>query len=83
MTGYLKLDDEMISRIEKETIIDYERKGNFIPIENIKPMLEDLLIIIDELREKNEEEYAPDYDEIGKDIRMGTYEYELGGKLNE
>lgn len=74
MTGYLKLDDEMISRIEKETIIDYERKGNFIPIENIKPMLEDLLIIIDELREKNEEEYAPDYDEIGKDIRLGIYE---------
>lgn len=79
MNGYLKLDDEMISRIEKETITDYERKGDFIPIENIKPMLEDLLIIIDELREKNEEKYEPDYDGIGKDIRMGIYEYELGG----
>lgn len=77
MTGYLKLDDEMINKIEKETITDYERKGNFIPIENIKPMLEDLLIIIDELKERNEEEkekYEPDYDEIGKDIRMGIYD---------
>lgn len=29
--------------------------------------------------EEETEEYAPDYDEIGKDIRMGIYEYELGG----
>lgn len=74
MSGYLELDDEMINRIEKENITDLERKGNFIPIENIKPMLEDLLIVIDELKEKNEEEYTPDYDEIGKDIRLGIYD---------
>lgn len=68
------LSQKVIDKVESVTNTNYESVNGKIPIENITCMIEDLLIIIDGLREKNEEEYEPDYDEIGKDIRMGIYE---------
>lgn len=77
---YLELSDEIIKKVENITNTDYEVKGNFIPAENIETMIEDLLTEIDGLQEKVDDlenkEYIdePDYDEIGKDIRLGMYE---------
>jgi hypothetical protein len=78
---YLELSDEIIKKIEKITNTDYEVKGNLIPAENVEAMIQDLLTEIDGLQEKLEDilentkiTYEPDYDEIGKDIRLGIYD---------
>ena len=75
------LSDEIIKKIEKITNTDYEVKGNLIPAENVEAMIQDLLTEIDGLQEKLEDilentkiTYEPDYDEIGKDIRLGIYD---------
>lgn len=74
---YLKLDDEVIKKIEKITINDYEISGNLVPAENIEIIIKDLIIEIDSLQERKNENLnvaEPDYDEIGKDISLGMYE---------
>lgn len=74
---YLKLDDEVIKKIEKITINDYEISGNLVPAENIEIIIKDLIIEIDSLQERKNENLnvaEPDYDEIGKDISLGMYD---------
>ena len=52
---YLKLDKKIIDKIEEITCTDYERKGDYIPAENIDSMIYDLLCEIDRLSEKIED----------------------------
>lgn len=49
---YLELDKKIIDKIEEITCTDYERKGYYIPAENIENMIKDLLYEIDRLNEK-------------------------------
>lgn len=57
---HLKIDGELKTKIEKITGTDYDFKGDFLPSENIEPMLRDLLVEIDRLEEK--------YNDIQQDI---------------
>lgn len=52
---YLELDKKIIDKIEEITCTDYERKGDYIPVENIENMIKDLLYEIDRLNEKIED----------------------------
>lgn len=52
---YLELDKKTIDKIEEMTCTDYERKGDYIPSENIENMIKDLLYEIDILSEKIED----------------------------
>lgn len=52
---YLKLDKKIIDKIEEIICTDYERKGDYIPAENIDSMIYDLLCEIDRLNEKIED----------------------------
>lgn len=52
---YLKLDKKIIDKIEEIICTDYERKGDYIPAENIDSMIYDLLYEIDRLNEKIED----------------------------
>lgn len=52
---YLELDKKTIDKIEEITCTDYERKGDYIPAENIDSMIYDLLCEIDILSEKIED----------------------------
>lgn len=77
---YLELNNEKIKKVENITNTDYEVKGNLVPAENVETMIENLLIEIDCLQEKIDDlenkEYINelDYDEIGKDIKLGIYD---------
>lgn len=51
----MKLDGsslEHIKRASKITITDYELNGEFIPVENLLSVIEDLLLEIDRLEER-------------------------------
>ncbi len=51
----MKLDAsslEHIKRASKITITDYELNGEFIPVENLLSVIEDLLLEIDRLEER-------------------------------
>ena len=52
---YLELKQDLIDKIEEITCTDYERKGDYIPDENIENMIKDLLCEIDRLNEKIED----------------------------
>lgn len=52
---YLELDKKIIDKIEEIICTDYERKGDYIPAENIDSMIYDLLCEIDRLNEKIED----------------------------
>ena len=52
---YLELKQDLIDKIEEITCTDYERKGDYIPAENIDIMIYDLLCEIDRLNEKIED----------------------------
>lgn len=52
---YLELKQDLIDKIEEITFTDYERKGDYIPAENIENMIKDLLCEIDRLNEKIED----------------------------
>jgi len=54
--GYVEIDERLLKGIKDLTITNYEEKGNFVPIESIEPMLEDLMCEIDRLKEKLEDE---------------------------
>lgn len=52
---YYKLDSdglEKINEASKITFTDYELLGNFIPVENMMNVIEDLLLEVDRLEEK-------------------------------
>ena len=52
---YLELEQETIKKINELLLTDLGEKGNFIPVENIKQLIEELLMVIDELEEKNKD----------------------------
>ena len=52
---YLKLEKETIKRINELLLTDLEEKGEFVPAENIKQLVEELVMVIDELEEKNKD----------------------------
>lgn len=54
---YLKIDSEKIKEIEKITMTEYEKEGNFLTVDTIEAIIDDLLIEINNQKEKNEEDY--------------------------
>lgn len=52
---YLELEQETIKKINELSLTDFGGKGNFIPAENIKQLIEELLMTIDELEEKSKD----------------------------
>lgn len=72
--GYVELDERLLEDIKKLTITNYKEKGNFVPIENIEPMLEDLMCEINSLKEKLEDET-----EQRREYYKPKSEYELVG----
>lgn len=53
---YVEIENEkMLKEIEDLTSTNYERKGNLLPTESVEPMLEDLMIEIERLKEKVED----------------------------
>ncbi|WP_298061731.1 hypothetical protein [uncultured Rikenella sp.] len=61
---YLKLDFEQLKQIEKATEItctDYDLYGNFLPVESVMSIVEDLLWEIDRLQEE--------YDDLQEDMK--------------
>lgn len=52
---YLELEQETIKKINELLLTDLGEKGNFIPAENIKQLIEELIMVIDELEEKNKD----------------------------
>ena len=52
---YLELEQETIKKINKLLLTNLEEKGNFVPAENIKQLIEELIMVIDELEEKNKD----------------------------
>ena len=55
---YKRLDEyerDLIKRVQKRTITDYEVKGEFVPVDSFTSMLEDLLMEIDRLEEEKED----------------------------
>lgn len=57
---YLKIEEELKTKIEKITGIDYDFKGEYLPCESITSIFEDLISEIDRLEEK--------YNDLEKDI---------------
>ena len=49
---YYKIEEDVLERIEKMTMTDYEAEGNFLPVDSINDIIEDLLYEIDRLQEK-------------------------------
>lgn len=49
---YLEIDEDLKTKIEKITGIDYDFKGNYLPSESITLIFEDLISEIDRLEEK-------------------------------
>lgn len=73
----MKLDQEKIDKVEKITLNDYKSVNGFITVENAEEMIDNLLTEIDSLKEmleKKEIVCELDYDEIGKDIKLGIYD---------
>ena len=73
----MKLDQEKIDKIEEITLNDYKDVDGFITVENVEEMIDNLLTEIDSLKEmleKKEIVCELDYDEIGKDIKLGIYD---------
>lgn len=57
---YLEIEEELKTKIENTTGIDYDFKGNFLPSESITSIFEDLISEIDRLEEK--------YSDLEKDV---------------
>lgn len=56
---YYKLNEkekEMMKKVEKITLTDYELLGDFIPVDSLVSAISDLLYEIDYLNEKLEDE---------------------------
>jgi hypothetical protein len=49
---YLKINEDLYNKIQKITMTNYEAEGEYIPVDSIEPMLEDLLYEISGLEEK-------------------------------
>ena len=49
---YLKIDEEVMKKLQDITNTDYEAEGILLPVENINNIIEDLMYEIDYLQEK-------------------------------
>lgn len=49
---YLKLEDEMLKRIQGITLTDYGEKLGYVPAESVTEIIADLLLEIDRISEK-------------------------------
>ncbi len=52
---YLKLEEEMLKRIQNITGTDYEAEGNFLTIDSVGEIIADLLLAVDRLEEEIED----------------------------
>lgn len=50
--GFVELDSELLKSVKKETGVNYQNVGVFVPLDSVSPMLQDLLCEIDRLKEK-------------------------------
>lgn len=57
---YLKIDEELLERIQNITNVDYGAEGDFISYLAVESIIEDLLIELDTLQEK--------YNDLEQDI---------------
>ena len=57
---YLEIDEDLKTKIENITGIDYDFKGNYLPSESITSIFENLISEIDRLEEK--------YSDLGQDL---------------
>lgn len=57
---YLEIDEDLKTKIENITGIDYDFKGNYLPSESITSIFENLISEIDRLEEK--------YSDLEKDL---------------
>lgn len=76
---YLKIDEEVLKRIEKITMTDYEAEGSFLPSEVVTDIIEDLLLEIDRLQEKYED-LEEDLEENYKPISLGE-QYDISDRV--
>ena len=60
------IDENIIKKVEEITITDYQSKGNQVPAENVEPMIEDLLMEIQRLEDRN----------IDLEEKIDTYYYD-------
>lgn len=77
---YLKLPDEMLKRIQKITLTDYEAKLGYVPAESVTEIIADLLLEIDRLEEKYkdfEQEVEDNYKPISYAEQVGYNEKEF------
>lgn len=74
---YYKLDNdefERIKAIEKITLGDYELVGNFIPVESMMCIIEDLLLEL----EKSEEKYKDFEQQVEDNYKAVSYAEQIG-----
>lgn len=70
---YLEIDEDLKTKIEKITGIDYDFKGNFLPSESITSIIEDLISEIDRLEEK----YSDLEQDLEDNYRPISYEEQI------
>lgn len=72
---YLKIEDEMLKRIQGITLTDYEAKLGYVPAESVTEIIADLLLEIDRLEEKYkdfEQEVEDNYKPYTKEEMYGV-----------
>lgn len=52
---YLKLDKDILKRIQGITLTEYTKEGSFLPVESVTDIIADLILEIDRLEEKIED----------------------------
>ena len=67
---YHKMDEEKLKEIEELTMTDYEKVGEFIPVDSIDAIIDDLLFKIHKLTEEIEDK------ETDKDTYMADIYHE-------
>lgn len=74
---YYKLNNdefERIKEVEKITLGDYELLGNFIPVESMMNIIEDLLVELG----KSEEKYKDFEQQVEDNYKPISYEEQVG-----
>lgn len=74
---YLEFDEILKNKIEEITGVDYDFKGNFLPIESINAMLNDLICEIYSLEKKYndfKQEVEDNYKKIPIKEQYGCYD---------
>lgn len=66
----MKLDDydkKIIEQVQNITLTDFGIKGNNVTKDIFISMLEEMICEVDRLKEKNDTEYMPNYEDIERD----------------